>query len=109
MKLKIPPPIPLHACFRNVRGRGRVKTDRYHTWQRNAGNEVLAQKRETFDGDCVFALTVVRPDKRKRDLDNLLKSSIDLMVYCGIVKDDQQFIKVSAQWGDENCVEVYAA
>jgi len=109
MKLTIPYPVPAHACFRNLTGKGRVKTSRYRTWIRAAGNEVMAQRREHFDGDVTLSLIAKRPDKRRRDLDNLLKASQDLMVHCGILDDDQQIIKVSAEWGSETAIEIEAA
>ncbi len=109
VRLTIPYPPPLSALYRNQHGPGRVKTARYKTWIRAASNEVMAQRRDHFAGPVTLALTAIRPDKRRRDLDNLLKASQDLMVHCGVLDDDQQVIKVSAEWGDETVIEVSEA
>lgn len=106
LRLTIPLPLSTNALYRNLRGKGRVKTDRYRTWLRNAQNEVMTQKRKHYAGDCELRLVAKKPDKRRRDLDNLLKCTQDLLTTCGIVDDDQQFIKVSAEWGDETYVEI---
>jgi crossover junction endodeoxyribonuclease RusA len=109
VRLTIPYPPPVSALYRNQSGPGRVKTKRYKTWIRAASNEVMAQRRGHFGGPVTLSLTAIRPDKRRRDLDNLLKASQDLMVHCGVLDDDQQVIKVTAEWGDETVIEVCGA
>jgi crossover junction endodeoxyribonuclease RusA len=108
VRLSIPYPPTANNLFRNLGG-GRVKTERYKTWLRAAGNELLAQKREQFTGPVIVALTVVRPDKRKRDLDNLIKGPLDLLVDQKIISDDSEVVKITAEWGDETVIEVCAA
>ena len=44
-----------------------------------------------------LTLEVVRPDKRKRDLDNLLKAVSDCLVSVGII-DDSQCEHIEARW-----------
>jgi Holliday junction resolvase RusA-like endonuclease len=39
------------------------------------------------------------PDKRKRDLDNLLKAPIDLLVEHGVIDDDRNVVSLGASWG----------
>lgn len=39
--------------------------------------------------DCLF------PDKRKRDIDNILKVTLDALVSCKIFDDDSQVMKLS--------------
>lgn len=43
-------------------------------------------------------IDAVRPDKRHRDLDNLLKSSSDLLQHIGIVENDSLCQQISARW-----------
>lgn len=107
MRLTIPYPPTTNTLFTNMRGgKTRIKTDRYRTWLRAAGNEILAQKREQISGSVSFTLTAAKPDKRKRDLDNLLKAPLDLIVQMGLIEDDSEVVKISAQWGDETVIEV---
>lgn len=50
-------------------------------------------------GAYKLTLEVVRPDKRKRDLDNLLKSASDCLVSAGII-DDSKCEWLEARWVD---------
>ena len=45
-------------------------------------------------------IEVFRPDRRKRDLDNLLKAPLDAMTYCKVWDDDSQIHELSIRWGD---------
>lgn len=40
-----------------------------------------------------------RPDKRLRDLDNLLKAPLDALTHAGIWKDDSLIHDLSIRWG----------
>ena len=51
-----------------------------------------------------------RPDKRKRDLDNILKALSDILVKCGVVEDDHLCESIHICWttsGDPCEVEIY--
>ena len=41
-----------------------------------------------------------RPDRRKRDLDNLLKAPLDAMTHCRVWDDDSQIQELSIKWGE---------
>jgi len=45
-------------------------------------------------------IEVFRPDRRKRDLDNLLKAPLDAMTHCKVWDDDSQIHELSIRWGD---------
>ena len=47
-----------------------------------------------LEGRLEISLSVVPPDKRRRDLDNLLKSALDSIVHAGVVLDDSQFDRI---------------
>lgn len=40
----------------------------------------------------VLEIAVIKPDKRKRDLDNLLKPILDTLQKCGVYEDDSQVV-----------------
>ena len=48
----------------------------------------LAGSVEKFTGPVRFAVDVYPPDRRRRDLDNLLKSLQDAIVHTGVLEDD---------------------
>jgi len=93
-------PPSVNSLYRNVPGRGRVKTARYKEWLSAAGAIIQAQLKsnERIEGPYAFSMRVARPDKRRRDLSNLLKSMEDLLVALGIVVDDSQCQRIEAQW-----------
>lgn len=43
------------------------------------------------EGRLAIEIKAYPPDKRKRDLDNILKSLLDSLVHAGVVEDDSQF------------------
>lgn len=94
-------PPPLSACYRNVAGKGRVKTQRYKAWA-NRQLMINPQLRGTvkFTAKVGVHIGVIRLDKRKRDLDNLLKPLCDLLVAGSVLADDSQIKCLSIMWHD---------
>jgi len=62
---------------------------------------VRQQTRKTVDGEYALHIRAVRSNKR-RDLDNLLKATSDLLVELRIVEDDSQCVALAAEWADES-------
>jgi crossover junction endodeoxyribonuclease RusA len=104
LMIKLPFPPSTNTLYRNVRGRGRVKTARYNTWiaaaRLNVGPVAL------IDAKIVLDLTLGRPDRRRRDVSNLIKAVEDLMVKCNVIADDSQVEEVRARWGQVDGCEV---
>ncbi len=99
--LSLPFPPSTNSLYRNVSGRGRVKTERYKTWLRAAGNEVLAtplQRRLPIEGKFTLTVLAGRPDKRLRDLDNLLKAVGDLLQSHGLIENDCLAESITVAW-----------
>lgn len=48
-------------------------------------------------GDLEVSLFFILPDRRKRDLDNLLKAVFDALQYNGLYKDDSKITKIVAE------------
>ena len=42
-----------------------------------------------------------RPDRRRRDLDNLLKALLDSMTHAGVMQDDALIEDLRVYWADE--------
>lgn len=65
-----------------------------------AAVEARKQGFEPISGPYKLAIQYARPDKRRRDIDNVIKPISDLMVQIGAVSDDCQMREVSACWVD---------
>jgi len=76
---------------------GRFKTPRYKTWIESAGWEVKDQKPSQVEGPYAVTMRFGRKDKR-RDLDNNIKATMDLLVSHRIVEDDSMCRKIIAEW-----------
>ena len=96
--ISLPFPPSVNGLFRNVRGRGRVKTQRYLTWLSAAGWDVKGAK--PVEGPYRLAITLKRPDKRHRDLDNHAKAISDLLVEHGVTPDDSNMQELVIRWDD---------
>lgn len=100
IRVDLPYPIPLSACFTNVRGRGRVPTARYKAWQTEAWAMIAQQKPKRIKGPVSIYVQLVAPDKRARDGDNLLKSIFDTLTKNDLIVDDSGSIirRFTVQW-----------
>lgn len=97
MILKLPFPPSTNSLFAGKTRR--FKSKRYQVWLAEAWPAVQDQiGSERISGPWSIELRAVRPDKRRRDVDNLLKATIDLLVACGVVGDDSEMQSVFASW-----------
>ncbi len=78
--------------------RGMRKTDEYTAWLKAAGWEAKAQRQKPISGPYRLSIHASRPDKRRRDIDNLIKSTSDLLQAVRLVGDDSDCEMVSARW-----------
>lgn len=101
--LQIPLPPRLSALYTNVRGKGRVKTGRYRTWQNAAGWDVSTQRPERVEGYVNVSYRVPWPKdwslnpgskNRKRDIANLEKALSDLLTEHGVIEDDSKIFQL---------------
>jgi crossover junction endodeoxyribonuclease RusA len=85
---------------------GMAKSARYKAWKNTASWMVKEAILKTFDRKGVkgpYALYVLAgpPDKRKRDLDNLLKATSDALKAGGAVEDDSLCQRIEATWSPD--------
>jgi len=100
--LHLPFPVSVNAMYANNRGggKGRYPTKKYKDWKQEAA---LAIKNGGFyhmAGEVSVAIYLGRPDKRKRDCDNLIKGVLDALTQNKVIEDDHKVIKVSVEWAD---------
>jgi len=66
----------------------------YEKWHRQAKQQVLSQGQcgcQEGKKVCKIEINLYAPDKRRGDLTNRAESILDLLVDCGILKDDNWF------------------
>lgn len=60
----------------------------------------LVQSGEPLTGRVHLRLTVCPPDRRKRDIDNVLKASLDALTHAGVWVDDSQIDRLLVTRGE---------
>lgn len=87
------PPPSLNGAFRNLRGKGRVKTKAYKKWREDAVLWLRLQKAPAFTGPVSVSITL--PLATRGDADNRLKAALDALQDAGVVANDRQCDPVS--------------
>lgn len=96
INISIPFPISANAMYRNVART--LKSERYRKWIVEAAWTIKSQTKSKMAGDYKLTMLVVPPDRRRRDLDNLLKSASDALGEAGVIKNDQYCRWIEARW-----------
>lgn len=96
---KLPLPPSQNNMFINGRaGKGRFISPLYKAWKNEASMCAYLQNKARIEGPFAVQINAVRPDKRRRDIDNLIKPLVDLLVSQGFVTDDSEMQQVTATW-----------
>lgn len=94
------PPSVNRIWRKNSRTTGGVyRSPQYLAWLKEAW-AMLPRPVPKVRGPYRMAVQAGRPDKRRRDIDNIFKPLGDFMVGQGIVEDDSLAVSVSAEWAD---------
>jgi crossover junction endodeoxyribonuclease RusA len=59
-------------------------------YRQEVADIVAAAGHATLEGRLQLFIAVHMPDKRRRDLDNVLKGAIDALMHAGVFLDDEQ-------------------
>jgi crossover junction endodeoxyribonuclease RusA len=102
IRVELPFPVPLSACFTNAPGKGRVPTPRYKAWQEEAFWTVKQQRPGKATGEVSVYVRLVAPDKRHRDAGNVDKAVCDILVKTGVIVDDSnRYVKrLTYEWAE---------
>ena len=110
IRLWLPYPPATNNLFINV-GKRRVRSKRYDAWIKAAWRELVRHVADLnlrppmITGAYTAILTAQRPDRRKRDIDGLIKPVLDLLVKAGVTPDDSLCERVTAQWAGRDPVK----
>jgi len=77
---------------------GIARTDKYKSWIKNAGKEMMVQRVRGIQGPYKLTIQAVRPNKKKRDLGNLLEATEDLLTTMHVIEDDSLSEMIVMRW-----------
>ena len=99
LNLELPYPPSVNHYWRRVPGR---KKPLISSEGRRFRAEVVAKisqlKVRAIRGPVRVHILACRPDRRRRDIDNILKSLLDALDHAGAYEDDSQIWKLSVEW-----------
>jgi crossover junction endodeoxyribonuclease RusA len=102
MEFELPYPPSVNQYWRRFRGR-MVLSKAAQAYRKAVAAAVLEHwgysRRKPIAAGVAIRLTVHPPDRRRRDLDNVLKAVLDAVVKAGIMEDDSQVERLSLAWG----------
>ena len=58
---------------------------------------ILGLARRPLQGDLAMTLKIYPPDRRRRDIDNVLKSLLDALQHGGLYRDDNQIKRLTIE------------
>lgn len=100
VQIELPYPVSTNALWMRSSTTGQlVKSPRYATWFRSAGNELALQRPGRIEGKYSLEVLVERKSGR-RDIDNTIKSISDLLVDHQVIEDDSLAQRVTIEWSD---------
>jgi len=100
-------PPSANKIWRAVNGRV-LKSAEYRGWLDAMAWEWRSQAgTQRVGGKYALTITMGKPDKRRRDLDNSLKALSDLLVASGVVDDDSLCQRIDMAWGTHPGVHVW--
>ena len=87
--LSLPWPLSVNHYWSHVRGRAFI-SKRGEEYRATVCAIVAARKLKTMTGPLTMIILATPPDKRRRDLDNLLKVPLDSLQKANLYPDDYQ-------------------
>jgi crossover junction endodeoxyribonuclease RusA len=97
----LPYPVSVNGAFRMHNGARLSK--QYRKWRDDAAVELLSQRPRKHVGRVHVSIAFRAPDRRRRDIDNLLKAVLDLIVKHGVIIDDSnKYVSgIAADWVEQ--------
>ena len=101
IELWLPYPPSANAMTTGARNGRRRASDQYLRWQNDATAAAIQQglhRLSMIRGAYKLTIDATRPDKRKRDIDNLIKPVSDQLQRFTLIDDDSDAQEVTARW-----------
>ena len=98
IEVTLPWPPTVNTYWRNFNGRS-ILSERGRLYRKAVADQVLIQRAaKHFDKPLRVEVEAFRPDRRRRDLDNLLKAVLDGLAHAGVYGDDEQIQDLRIYW-----------
>jgi crossover junction endodeoxyribonuclease RusA len=98
LEIMLPWPPSVNTYWRMVNGRMLISKDG-RDYRKNVADQIEKQRAQKhFDGPLRLTVEAHRPDNRRRDLDNLLKATLDSLAHAGVYEDDSQIRDLRIYW-----------
>jgi crossover junction endodeoxyribonuclease RusA len=101
VNLQIPLPPSVNRLWRTTKNVGGMyRSAKYTAWIKEAYAMILIQMRgqKRVRGEYKLTIECTKPDRRKRDLDNILKALSDILTHSGVIEDDSLCVWLEARW-----------
>ena len=99
--LMLPYPPSVNRLWRFAGGR-MYRSKVYNDWAVEAERHIVHQPRvPIFTVPVFLELAVGRPDKRRRDLDNVNKAILDILQHLEVLEDDSLVHHLCSFWDEE--------
>jgi len=97
IELTLPWPPTVNTYYRSTGGTVLI-SEKGRLYRKAVADQVLIQRgAKLFSGRLDVVIHAFPPDKRKRDLDNILKALFDSLTKAGVWLDDSQIDRFSVQ------------
>ena len=102
IELNLPFPPSVNTYWRTYNGRMPI-SEKGRAYRKAVADQVLIQRgNKHYEGKVKMTIEAFRPDKRKRDLDNLLKAPLDALTHAGVYMDDQLIVDLRIYWAEDD-------
>lgn len=102
MEITLPFPPTVNTYWRNFNGRMLI-SEKGRAYRKMVADHVLLYKgRKQLQGKVKVTIEAYRPDKRRRDLDNLLKAPLDALTHAGVYADDELIVDLRIYWAEDH-------
>jgi crossover junction endodeoxyribonuclease RusA len=99
-ELVLPWPPSVNTYWRTFRGR-MIISEKGREYRKAVADQVVLQSAaKHYAGKLIVEIEAWRPDKRRRDLDNLLKAALDGMTHAGVWDDDSNIVDLRIYWAE---------
>jgi len=101
IEITLPWPPTVNTYYRNYGGRIIISA-KGRQYRKDVASQVATQQADLhIDYAVKMEIKCYRPDRLRRDLDNLLKALLDAMTHAGVMEDDALIKDLRVYWAEE--------